>query len=37
LKTIYQDYIVLTQELDLLKSENELIKLNINEITKLIS
>jgi hypothetical protein len=37
LKTICQDYVILTQDLDLLKSENELIKLTINEITKLIS
>jgi hypothetical protein len=37
LKTICQDYVVLTQDLDLLKSENELIKLTINEIAKLIS
>jgi hypothetical protein len=37
LKTITQDYVILTQDLDLLKSENELIKLTINEIAKLIS
>jgi hypothetical protein len=37
LKTISQDYVILKQDLDLLKRENELIKLNINEITKLIS
>jgi hypothetical protein len=37
LKTICQDYVVLTQDLDLLKSENELFQITINEITKLIS
>ena len=37
LKTIYKDYLVLNEELDFLKRENELIKLTINEITKLIS
>ena len=36
LKTISQDYVILNQELALLKSENELFKLNINEILKLI-
>jgi hypothetical protein len=37
LKTICQDYVILTQDIDLLKKENELIKLTINEIAKLIS
>ena len=36
LKAINKDYFILKQELDLLKSENELFKLNINEILKLI-
>ena len=36
LKTISQDCVILKQELDLLKSENELFKLTINEILKLI-
>ena len=36
LKTISQDCVILKQELDLLKRENELFKLNINEILKLI-
>ena len=36
LKAISQDFVILKQELDLLKSENELFKLNINEILKLI-
>ena len=36
LKAISQDFVILKQELDLLKRENELFKLNINEILKLI-
>ena len=36
LKTISQDCVILKQELDLLKRENELFKLNINDILKLI-
>ena len=36
LKIISQDCVILKQELDLLKRENELFKLNINEILKLI-
>jgi hypothetical protein len=35
LKTISQDTTILNQELDFLRSENELFKLNINEILKL--
>jgi hypothetical protein len=37
LKTICQDYVILTQDLDLLKKENELFQITINEIAKLIS
>ena len=37
LKTISQDCVILKQELDLLKRENELFKLNINEILKLMT
>ena len=36
LKAINKDFFILKQELDLLKSENELFKLTINEILKLI-
>lgn len=36
LKAISQDFVILKRELDLLKRENELFKLNINEILKLI-
>ena len=36
LKIISQDCVILKQELDLLKRENELFKLNINDILKLI-
>jgi hypothetical protein len=37
LKTISQDHIILKEELDFLKSENELIQFNINEITNLMA
>ena len=37
LKTISQDHVILKEELDFLKSENELIQFNINEITNLMA